>query len=315
MDVLLTVDTELSPARSIATAGELAANIRGSYYGAPTGDGGIPFQLAVLREHGLKGVFFVEALASVAIGDEPIRNIVQLIAADGHEVQLHTHVEWLRIAREKPLGNATWQYTRHYSEAEQIRIIALGKEILARCGAPNVNAFRAGGFAADNATLRALRANAIQFDSSYNYPYLGHECAIDVPGMLVDTAVVEGIVEVPVTCFMDRPGHFRHTQVCACSFSELSSMLTQAHAAGFATFVIVCHSFELITRDRTRTDPIAVARFRKLCRFLADHRDRFRTVGFDGVDPTARPPKRPLKSSIWRTGARYVAQAVDRFYQ
>lgn len=65
------------------------------YVYGPTarGDFGLPFQLRLLSDHGLKGVFFVEPLFAGRFGEDPLREIVELIRASGHEVQLHLHTE------------------------------------------------------------------------------------------------------------------------------------------------------------------------------------------------------------------------------
>src|SRR5437879_4757325 len=61
----------------------------------PQGEYGVAFQLKVLNEHGLKGVFLVEALFADALGLEPLSRVVNMIQDAGHEVQLHVHPEWL----------------------------------------------------------------------------------------------------------------------------------------------------------------------------------------------------------------------------
>lgn len=315
MDILLTVDTELSPGRSVSTPAEVVANVRGSFYGVTSGEGGLYTQLELLRQHGLKAVFFVEALASLAVGDEPIREVADLLIKSGQEVQLHVHTEWLALARHNPIGDKCGQNMRDFSESDQARIIQIGKKTLMRCGVENIWAFRAGNYGADNATLRALAANDIRFDSSYNYPYLGHGCSIKTDYVLTQAARIEGVIEVPVTFFQDWPGHVRHAQICACSFGELSHMLLDAYAAGFKTFVIVCHSFELINRARSRVNRLLVRRFRRLCEFLDRRRDIFTTVGFNDLNTSISPPPSALVSPPHRTIGRYAEQLTARIYE
>ncbi len=59
------------------------------------GDFGIPYQLDVLDRHGLRGVFFVEALHTQILGSEYLSRTVDMIRTRGHSVQLHCHIEWL----------------------------------------------------------------------------------------------------------------------------------------------------------------------------------------------------------------------------
>lgn len=315
MDILLTVDTELSPGRSVATPSDLLTNVHGSFYGVSSGDGGLHTQLELLRQHRLKAVFFVESLAALAVGDDPIRQVVSLLIKSGQEVQLHVHTEWLALARRNPIGDKRGQNMCDFSERDQARIIQIGKDTLMRCGVENISAFRAGNYGADNATLRALAANDIRFDSSYNYAYLGHGCNIKTDYALTQAAQIEGVIEVPITFFQDWPGHVRHAQICACSFGELSQMLVDAHAAGFKTFVIVCHSFELINRARTRVNRLLVRRFRRLCEFLDRRRDLFRTAGFNDLDTVILPLPSVLVSRPRRTIGRYAEQLAARVYE
>lgn len=315
MDVLLTIDTELSPGRSVATAAEVATNVQGSFYGTSSGQGGLGLQLELLRQYRLKAVFFVEVLATLAVGDDPIREVVHLLDAADQEVQLHLHTEWLALAAHNPLGKKCGQNMSDFSESEQIDLVYIGKEVLARYCNKKISAFRAGNYGCDNATLHALLKNNIHFDSSYNYPYLSRGCSIDAPNILTDATHIEGITEVPVTFFQDWRCHNRHAQICACSFSELSHALLRAHATGFKTFVIVCHSFELINRSRTRVNKLLVHRFHKLCKFLHQRRDIFRVVGFNDLNVGSAPLPKPLTSSPYRTMARYAEQLVGRIYE
>jgi hypothetical protein len=182
-------------------------------------------------------------------------------------------------------------------------------------------AFRAGNYGANWDTLKALARNGICFDTSHNRCYVGEACAMDGPPPLQPTRV-EGVCEYPVSFFQDWPGHFRHAQLCACSGPELEGALLQAWKRGWHAFVIVSHSFEMIRRPRrpgdpARADRIVIRRFERLCRFLARHRDRFRTMTFGEVDPGAIPteqPTRPLRSGLHRTAWRLGEQLVRRLH-
>ena len=94
-------------------------------------------------------------------------------------------------------------------------------------------------------------------------------------------------------------------------------MMERAAERGFPTFVIVSHSFELLNRQKTRPNAIVLRRFERLCRFLADRQNRFRTVGFhdlaeDDEDLTAYEQGPPLRSNGLRTLSRFAEQAVGR---
>jgi hypothetical protein len=316
LNVFYTVDTEVWPGEAPLEAA-LQRDIDGA---TPQGRYGVGYQMDVLDAHGLKGVFFVEALFACAVGLEPLRRIVEPIQARGHEVQLHVHSEWLERMPAPILGERRGQFLMNFTEEEQLRLLDQGLQNLRACGAANVSAFRAGSFGADLNTLRCLNRLGIAYDSSYNRPYLGTQCGLEALGTLVQPARVEGVLEYPITFFQDLPGHYRPVHLNACSISELKRTLEEAWGRGWSSYVIVSHSFELIRRNAGKptgpaADPIVIRRFEQLCRFLGENRHLFRTAGFAGLDPSAAPNGvngAPLRSTVTRTLGRLAQQALRR---
>ncbi len=317
LDVLYTVDTELWPwGWDISPAGLRSAldlDIEGR---TPKGDYGVSFQIELLNDHGLTGVFHVESLFATAVGVEPLREITTPILANGHEVQLHIHTEWLEHMNDGGVfGGKVGQNIADFDLAEQAQLIEIALANLAETGAPPATAFRAGNYGANNDTLGALAKNGIAFDTSYNFCHLNGACRMRFDPSFSQPMRIDGVVEVPINHFRDRPGGVRHTQLMACSFAELRAMLLQAWRGGWKTFVIVSHSFELINRVKRMPDMTVVKRFEKLCRFLADHTDKFRTCGFndlplDLADSPIDPP--PLRSHSLRTLKRMGEQVLRR---
>ena len=317
LNVFITTDVEIWP-DSWDQLGprDFREVFRRYIYGpTPRGDYGLPFQLRLLREHGLKGTFFVEPLFAEYFGNAALAEIVDLIRDGGQEVQLHMHTEWVDKSSTPILPERAGRHLHHFDEDEQSTLIGIGLENLHDCGVSDVCAFRAGNYGADVRTLRALRRHGIRYDSSYNYPYLGNTCDLQRQEPLYQPQGWEGLCELPINFFEDYPGHFRHTQITACSFGELSSMMSQAERRGWFSFVLVSHSFEFMNAAKTRANPVVVRRFEKLCRFLAEHPERFRTRFFGELEETEIPtvlPRVPLRSRLWRTAWRYGEQALSR---
>lgn len=323
LNVFITVDTEIWPKNPDGTryiGPNLKEHIRRDIYGiTERGEYGLPFQMDVLDAHGLKAVFLVESLFACAAGIEPLAEIVAMIQKRGHEVQLHTHSEWLPWMPESILPGRTGQNLKDFTEEEQRVLLARGLDNLRKAGASDVCAFRAGNYGADFATLHALSHHGIRFDTSYNFCYLDQECGLRLPNPLVQPEMVEGVCEVPISFFSDYPGHYRHTQLCACSHREMRQALTQAWKSGWRTFVIVSHSFELLRRNRfgipDALDQFVIKRFEKLCRFLGENRNAYRTVGFSELDPSSLlglSPARELRSSMVSTALRCGEQLIGR---
>ncbi len=289
------------------------------YIHGPTasGDFGVPYQMRVLNEHKLKGVFFVEPLFSARFGSAPLADLVGLIEGAGQETQLHLHTEWVDEARSPLLEgvSAKRQHMRHFSRADQAELIRVGTRMLLDAGAPKINAFRAGNFGFNRDTLLALADNGIAFDSSYNASIMGPDSGV-MPGMtLTEPLLCDGVHEYPMTVFNDGTSSLRHAQLTACTWDELEALLWQALKQGRKEFVILSHGVELLNVAKDRPDPVVVNRFRKMCAFLDKHRDKFRTCGFRDLAPVSvatQPP--PLDSPLYRTGIRMMQQAYRRKY-
>lgn len=313
---LFTTDTELSfmlhrrgvdPLENyrIAVMGEVA-----------DGAWGVGYQMQRLSAHGLKGVFFVEALSSYLFGDDILKRVVDPILTAGHEVQLHLHTEWLNWIDKDIVGDRRGINITDFSYADQLTLLEHALAAMERAGAPRPTAFRAGNYGAGNQTLKALAALGLKFDSSYNVPYLDDSCMIDADVRLMRPTMLEGLVEVPITFFEDYPGHVRTLQLCAASTAEFQSVVRQSVARALPTAVIVNHSFELLNLKRTRANRMLLRRFDELCAFLQSTGD-IASVGFNDLDAAkiledvAKEPR--LTSNPVRTALRMLEQSVGTY--
>lgn len=321
LQVFITVDTEVWPQAPAWRETALAEDLQRDIYGAlPSGTFGIPFQLDMLNAYGLKAVFFVEALFACAVGLEPLRAIVEMIQAQGHEVQLHIHTEWLAWMTESLLPGRSGQNIKDFSVEEQTKLIAQGLQNLRVCGAQHVCAFRAGNYGANFDTLHALARNGLLYDTSHNTCYLDSTCAMPVAEPMLQPQRLQGLYEFPIAFFRDYPGHYRHAQLAACSRREMEGALWGAWQRGWYAFVLVSHSFELLkhrkpSKHATTSDAIVLQRFEQLCRFLAKHREIFHTQGFADLDPDTIPApvaSPPLRSGMQHTARRVVEQLAGR---
>src|SRR4051812_16601471 len=91
------------------------------YILGPGGRWGLPDQLQMLGDHGLRAVCFVEPLFAGRFGQAPLTEVVGLIQGRGHEVQLHLHTEWVDefTAPVLPATAGKRQHLRQYTLAEQ----------------------------------------------------------------------------------------------------------------------------------------------------------------------------------------------------
>lgn len=316
LDVFLTADVEIWCDSWVDLDCKFPEAFQRYIYG-PHGKYGLPYQLAILAEHGLVGTFFVESLFATRFGLDPLAEIVGLLQAHDQEIQLHVHPEWVSESTKPLLAHVRERerLLRSFSVEEQTLLIAEGLRLLTQAGAKKINAFRAGNFGFNTDTLCALAANGISFDSSYNARILGPESGVEPGMMVVEPVRCAGVFEYPVTVFNDGTSRPRPTQLTACSYREIEGVLWQALALGRKSFVFLFHNFELLNQRKNRPDYVAVKRFEKLCRFLGQHRECFRVRGFQdlvGTTVTQQPP--PLISPLWKTGLRVVEQVLRRRY-
>lgn len=278
----------------------------------PGGSVGVDFQLDTFDRHGLKGVFFVDPMPAMLWGIAAIEDMVGPIAERGHDVQLHLHTEWLALADGAgPLRNRTGDNLKDFTFDEQCVLIDYAANTLTAAGAPSPVAFRAGNYGANDDTLRALAVVGIPYDTSHSPGYLASACAIGLGRD--DRRPVHrcGTTEVPIGC-VGNLFDFRHAQLTALSSRELLAAIEHARDNEVRDFTLVSHSFELLSRDRTRINRILKRRFASLCEGIA---------GMSGVStatyaldpPNVIPSSRAcpaLPASLRRTALRMAEQAV-----
>ncbi len=285
--VFMTIDTEYS-ARLAARLGLHARQEifdRSISCVTEFGAVGIGYQMDVMEEYGMKGIFFVDPMPALVWGIGAIEDVVQPILKRGHEVQLHLHSEWLKIAGDaNPLRGRTGRNMHQFTEDEQVELLEIACGYLIRAGAPAPTAFRAGNYGANDCTLRALARAGIRYDSSHAPGITGSECRISLGETDQDVSQHEGTIEVPIGTIRSIRGK-RHAQITAISHWEMTAALRHCVDMGHPLFNIVCHSFELMCRKRKRTNSIVRARFEKFCRTIAE------TPGAKGATFASRPPQ------------------------
>ncbi len=315
--VLFTTDTELSfmlHQRGLSPVDNFRIAVMGE-----TADGawGIGYQMARLNAHGLKGVFFVEALSSYAFGIDILKRVVNPILEAGHEVQLHLHTEWLKWIEKDLVGTRRGWNVKDFEYVDQCRLLELGLEALIDAGAPRPIAFRAGNYGASNDTLRALASLGLAYDSSYNHPYVPRTCWIQSEHPLNRPTRLGGLIEVPITYFEDYPGHTRALQLCAASVSEFDAVLRQSHAQSRPTTVVVNHSFELLNLKRTRANRMLLRRLDDYCALLQSKKGEAKSAKFGDLDARAADDPgaalKPLTSNAVRTAFRMIEQSVGTY--
>jgi hypothetical protein len=331
VNVIITIDVECWPSSHAGLEAGIDREVAHHIYGQTRSghDVGIEWQMRLLESHGLRGVFFVEALCAVRGFRRVLSEVVDRIQTRGHDVELHAHTEWFEYS--PPQSVITGKYHQHlasYSGEEQRRIICAAREVLELCGARGLVAFRAGNFGANRETPAAVRDAGLMIDSSYNAGSARRTHTMGFSDARVAPFMVDSIWEYPVTCFRDQrelqPHHLRPLQVTAASFREMAAVLQDAMRRGLDTVVILTHSFEM-THFRPGPAPptkhrLNIYRFGRLCRFLAEHREKFRVTTFKEIvargmfparsDQFHEPPRSSTLNYVLRGGQNLAANLL-----
>jgi hypothetical protein len=268
--------------------------------------------------------------AGAVVGEAELANAYQAILARGHDVQLHLHPVFRYYERVRKGLIGAHELPGHmdrlgsHSFSQQLELLEEGVSVFGRLVGRRPVAFRAGNYAADQATLAALEKVGIRYDTSFNPAYVGRSCLIrDVPA--TNSPWRSGSVwEIPVTVFATGVGPLsgiKPLEISAVSFLEIRSVLEQAEQLGMGNVTMVLHSFSLFKKadfqfTRIRPDGLLIRRLRRLCEYLGANRDRFRVTTFgDCPEPRADAPGVALpRMGVFRPAVRRIIQGLNRAY-
>jgi peptidoglycan/xylan/chitin deacetylase (PgdA/CDA1 family) len=217
---------------------------------------GIEKIMDTLEAADARGTFYLNVYEAAKFGEEPIKKAAREIDRRGHDLELHTH----------PSPMFRYYVMTRASEKEQREILAKGIELIRQWTGKQVIAHRAGGYAANLDTLRAMKSVGLEIDSSLT---------IDTPlaqsGYLTNSVTqIEGVIEVPATyyiqaSFMGR-NSYRLVDIEGSTLRELKSIIRQAADHNLSTVNIMMHSFSL--NRYGHSDQAIVKRLRNILQFI-----------------------------------------------
>ena len=294
---------------------------------------GLPFIVDELERYGMRATFLCEMLACGVLGEGDVGRATEYLLTRGQDVQLHVHptfrfyADYLQSgvpveARRKFMAS---DHLAELGEAVQEDVIGQSIECFRRlCGyAPT--AFRAGSYAANSRTLRALERMGILLDSSYNPAYAALGSFVN-EGLIPNRVQrIGGVIEYPVTVARSRlpeGNGLKAFEVSSLSFWEMRRILDEADRMGLPTVVAVLHSFSFIKASdfkytRLRPDRIVISRFKRLLAYLSESPERFRVTTFSEeakqrFAPEPDGPSAVPDLGILRPACRQIVQAANR---
>jgi hypothetical protein len=320
--VYITVDTETSMGGAWRNPAYAPLPLDVSVFGkCGSAFYGIPLIMDILEEHGFRGTFFTEVFCALVVGHREVERMCQYIRGRGHDCQLHLHPVY-RFYHDFRQGKPRREMDLMFQlpADEQFLLIAEGVQLFKDLSGVAPRAYRAGCYGASEVTLRALRQNGLEIDSSYNLAYMGATCGFQTPALNAPTTL-EGMLEYPVTTFRVRGvSGYKPLEISAVSVAETLATLRALRRAGCRDVVLSLHSFGFLKNlgvrfDARRPDRIVIRRFRRLCAALVEMRDEVEVAVLgeatgDGAQP-ARGHAVPTLG-LAQASIRKVVQAANR---
>ena len=318
MKTLITIDAEFSigghfennSLQPVPAERHIYCKIGGKEYG-------INLIMDILERYGHRGVFFVETEARFHFGEREVLNIIEHILNRGHEVQLHVHPNFDSFLRKKRLPDDM----RKYSMDEQTNIIGDALAFLSSYGIDNILAYRCGGFYCNLNTIEALRRNNIRYSSNYNLAFFN----CDYPrkfGLRNDIFSIEGVLEVPITCYREFPirKRWNSLQVGAASFEEIKESMFHYFRQGVKVVTIITHPFEFVRSwdlQYSKMSPkrFVARRFDNICRFLAMETDKYGVITYSDLDNLIKMKEIDLEDKVIEFYKSTMLSTLKRYFE
>jgi hypothetical protein len=160
------------------------------------------------------------------------------------------------------MGNSQKPLMHQYSPVEQEKLLGTAIKAFYHATSYYPGVFRAGGYGADNTTLKLLPKFGITTDSSY---FPGHpNCRIE-PATPNIVSRIESIQEVPVTVFKNKIDYYLGNKVVkqgtilkkldldSCTLEELKLGLDAVGESKIKVIIFFMHSYSLIKWNPTYT--------------------------------------------------------------
>lgn len=293
-------------------------------------DLGLCHLLKTLASYDLKATFFVEALNISYFGDQPMGDIAREIHNAGHDVELHLHPVWTvfddpdwanRVKRKPPCAGKDDSLGAR-STVEVRELVERGLEAFARWGLPRPVSVRAGNLAVGPTIYEALAELEIPMASNVGYALFQPEA--EEFHLYWGRHWFGGVLEIPVTSYLDlRMPFFKHWKLATLigmGRREMRMLLERAERVAATPLVFLSHVSEFVRRpaddyNQFKPNQGTCQRFDKLCRFLAENQDRFRTTTFrEAMDDWSKQPSsdnRSLNTPIGGLLARLLERIVE----
>jgi len=163
---------------------------------------GIPRLLEIFDQLAVKATFFVDVYnVQKRISTSSLKSLCNLIVHSGHEIGLHTHPEKAR-SNNSHLFDSPVGYLADYDRHEQFQLLDYGKKRLEDWTGVSITTHRGGSYSINRHTLELLNTLGFKTDASIFWPALHYDFVPPDKQNLLNPFMLNGIIEVPVSCFL-----------------------------------------------------------------------------------------------------------------
>ena len=163
----------------------------------------------------------------------------------------------------------------------QLHLIETGRDMLKKCGVPDATLLRVGDLAANADTLRAMKSAGFSLGSNRDRDNKStiYSHVNDLFPVCNDISSLDGITDLPVTSFLSPlpwlDGTYRHFQMTALSFHEMTYGLLKMKETGYscATILTHPHEFFIVKKKEYYPDRKNRKRLKSLLAFLKTQPD------------------------------------------
>ena len=241
---------------------------------------GVPLITEMLEDNGLTATFFLEPFNDELGHPGQTAPVCEFLLDHGQDVQLHIHPNHKHYGLHRAgLPTMRTDDIADLPPDAQRQMLAEGAERLRGYTGLAPVAFRAGNMGASEETLAQLAAVGITLDSSYTSCFAGGQCKFAEREAFNGSKWYGDVLELALSSTIQPrcPGLHRAKplDLMGISFEECRDGIRRILAGGVDA-VMILHSFSLFKvrnhqYDGGKLNRIVARRFRRLCRWLADH--------------------------------------------
>ncbi|MBV8889394.1 MAG: hypothetical protein JO305_06970 [Alphaproteobacteria bacterium] len=219
---------------------------------------GIGLIMDQLGRRGIRGTFFLDILAELQFGREPMQRAIEAIQSRGHDIQLHLHPSpHLAYAKDDRLFEICLDLKKQAAPEAFKRALDIAVELFIKRVGHEPVAFRNGSYHIEDSYFDILRAAGIRYDSTV-YAFKNCKASPWIRGRTQPFEVVSGLWEVPVSWILSKPrdeGRFAVSQFSARKGSALKiveqSFAALAEVPGNPSCVVtMLHSYTYLNEVR-----------------------------------------------------------------